>query len=77
MDATGELIASIYLYPPVILGPDGGYRSQSEAERSDVMVSVVKEKLGLKPVRQTVHDFLEMHPEMAVKIKDVLVRVGL
>lgn len=77
MDTTGELIAGIYLYPPVTITPEGSYRIQSEAERSDVMVSVVKEKLGLKPVRQTVHDFLEMHPEMALKIKDVLVRVGL
>ena len=77
MDSTNELIASIYLYPPVILGPDGGYRSQSEAERSDVMVSVVKEKLGLKPVRQTIHEFLELHPEMSARMKDVLVRVGL
>ena len=77
MDATGELLAVIYLYPPVVAAPAGGYRIQSSAERAEIMVTVVKEKLGLKPVRQTVHDFLEMHPEMAVKIKDVLVRVGL
>ena len=41
------------------------------------MVSIIKEKLGVKPVRQTIHEFLELHPEMSARMKDVLVRVGL
>ena len=41
------------------------------------MVTVVTEKLGVKPVRQTIHEFLELHPEMAARMKDVLMRVGL
>lgn len=77
MDSIGELIAGIYVYPPVILGPEGCYRSQSASERSEVMVTIIKENFGVKPIRQTIHEFLEQHPEMALKIKDVLVKVGL
>ena len=77
LDETGELIAGIFLRPPLVVGLEGGDRVQTEPERSEVMVTVVTEKLGVKPVRQTIHEFLELHPEMAARMKDVLMRVGL
>ena len=77
MDSTGDLIAGIYLYPPGIINADGGYRVQTLAERTDVMVSVMQEKFGLKPTRQTIHEFLVDHPEMGGKIMEALGKVGL
>ena len=41
------------------------------------MVTIIIERIGHKPVRSTGAEFFETHPQMAAKIKEVLISVGL
>ena len=77
VDGAVDLIAGIYVNPPVIMDKGGSYRIKSVAEREQTVVTIVTEQIGVVPESLCLLDFLSVHPAMAVKIRDLLVRVGL
>lgn len=77
VDGTPDLIAGIYINPPVILAADGSYRIKPEVERKQTEVTVVREQIGVRPENLTLREFLDIYPSMTTQIEALLARVGL
>lgn len=74
---THDLIAGIYLNPPVIPAADGSFRILTTSERAQTDITIVTEQIGVRPQDLTVSEFLIVHPSMTQKLEALLTRVGL
>jgi hypothetical protein len=77
VDGTPELIAGIYVNPPVILAGDGSFRKKTPIEREQTEVTIVTEQIGLPSESVTLSQFLTAYPGMTQKIENLLVLIGL
>ena len=74
---SGDLIAGIYVNPPVMMTKDGQYRVMTASECADTAVTIVKEQIGVKAADMSIHEFVLEHPELAERMMVTLTKVGI
>ena len=77
VDDTPDLIAGIYINPPVIPAAGGSYRVKTLVERAQTEITIVTEQIGVQSQNLSVSDFLRTYPTMTPKLEALLARVGL
>lgn len=78
-DGSGD-IAGIFISPPIKPDESGAYPKLSEAKKSQINISIVREvvgRVGASGSKQDVADFLKQHPQLEASIAGILDQVGL
>lgn len=77
IDLERDIFATIWVNPCPVRGIDGGYRMQTDIERSKTKVTVLVEKPWEPKLEVEIEQFVAKHPRLAEKIRKTLVTVGL